>query len=163
KLQPKEKAALARPHTADFQAFKKFSDGIQAFDDGRLEEAVKALNEATAIDKDFKLASLTLEQYERLAAQVRAKANAARRGEDEVKRLEKNKAIAAEVAVLKKLWPILDLKGNTADAKLKRVAAACVLANAYGSKLGFRNRGPVNSEDLAAAGFDDFSLQRTAD
>src|SRR5262249_23827358 len=140
KLQPKEKAALARPHTADFQAFKKFSDGIQAFDDGRLEEAVKALNEATAIDKDFKLASLTLEQYERLAAQVRAKANAAGRVEDEVKRLEKNKAIAAEVAVLKKLWPILDLKGNTADAKLKRVAAACVLANAYGSKLGFRNR-----------------------
>src|SRR5262249_18065382 len=53
-------------------------------------------------------------------------------------------------------------KGNTADAKLKRVAAACVLANAYGSKLGFRNRGPVNSEDLAAAGFDDFSLPRTA-
>lgn len=163
KLAPKEKAALARPHTADFQAFKKFSDGIQAFDDGRLEEAMKALNEATALDKDFKLASLTLEEYERLAAQVRAKASAAGRVEDEVKRLEKNKAIAAEVAVLKKLWPVLDLKGGTPDVKLKRVAAACVLANHYGTKLGFRNRGPVNSEDLAASGFDDFSLQRTAD
>jgi len=163
KLAPKEKAALARPHTADFQAFQKFSEGIQAFDDGRLDEAMKALNEATVLDKDFKLASLTLEQYERLAAEVRAKASAAGHVEDEVRRLEKNKAIAAEVAVLRKLWPIVDLKGNGADAKLKRVAAACVLANHYRSQLGFRSRGPVSSEDLAAAGFDDFSLERTAD
>jgi len=163
KLAPKEKAALARPHTADFQAFKKFSEGIQAFDDGRLDAALKALNEATALDKDFKLASLTLEEYERLAAQVRAKAAAAGKVEDEVERLEKNKAIAAEVAVMRKLWPILDQKGNSPDIKLKRVAAACVLSNLYRAKLGFRNRGPVNSADLAAAGFDDFSLDRTAD
>ena len=160
---PKEKAALLRPHTADFQAFKKFSDGLKAYDDGRLDAAVKALNEATALDADFKLASLTLEEYERLAAQVRTKAVAAGNVEDEVKRLEKNQAIAAELAVTRKLWPILDRKGNTPELKIKRVAAACVLANLYRSKLGFRNRGPVNSEDLAAAGFDDFSLERTAD
>lgn len=163
KLAPKEKAALLRPHTADFQAFKKFSEGLQAFDDGRLDAAVKALNEATALDADFKLASLTLDEYERLAAQVRTKAAAAGNVEDEVKRLEKNQAIAAELAVTRKLWPILDRKGNTPELKVKRVAAACVLANLYRSKLGFRNRGPVNSEDLAAAGFDDFSLERTAD
>ena len=163
KLQPKERAALARPHTADFQAFQKFSEGIQAFDDGHLEEAMKALNEATAIDKDFKLASLTLEEYEKLASQVRTKASAAGRVEDEMRHLEKNKAIAAEVAVLRKLWPIVDLKGTTPEAKLKRVAAECVLVNAYRSQLGFRSRGPVSGEDLAAAGFDDFSLERTAD
>jgi TolB-like protein len=163
KLAPKEKAALARPHTADFQAFKKFSDGIKAFDDGRLDAAMKALGEATALDKDFKLAALTLEEYERLAEQVRAKAVAAGRVEDEVERLEKNKALAAEVRVVKQLWPILEQKGSSPDLKVKRVAAACVLANAYRDRFGFSRRGPVNSKDLAEAGFDDFSLDRTAD
>jgi len=163
KLAPKEKAALARPHTADFQAFKKFSDGIKAFDDGRLDAAMKAMSEATALDKDFKLAALTLEEYERLAEQVRAKAVAAGRVEDEVERLEKNKALAAEVKVVKQLWPILEQKGSSPDLKVKRVAAACVLANAYRDRFGFSRRGPVNSKDLAEAGFDDFSLDRTAD
>ncbi|TMQ05770.1 MAG: hypothetical protein E6J91_39860 [Deltaproteobacteria bacterium] len=163
KVQPKEKAALSKAHTADFGAFRKFSDGIQAFDDGRVEAAIKALNEATAIDKDFKLASLTLEEYERLAAKVRTKAEAAGRVEDEVSRLERNKAIASGVAVLKKLWPILDTKGNAPDTKLRRVAAACALSDAYRSELGYKNRGPVTGEDLVAAGFDDFTLHRTAD
>ncbi len=163
KVQPKEKAALSKAHTADFEAFRKFSDGIQAFDDGRVEAAIKALNEATAIDKDFKLASLTLEEYERLAAKVRTKAEAAGRVEDEVSRLERNKAIASGVAVLKKLWPILDTKGNAPDTKLRRVAAACALSDAYRSELGYKNRGPVTGEDLVAAGFDDFTLHRTAD
>jgi TolB-like protein len=163
KVQPKEKAALQRAHTADFQAFKKFSEGIQAFDDGRVEAALKALGEATAIDKDFQLATLTLEEYERLAAQVRAKAEAAGKVEDEVSRLEKNRAIASGVAVLKKLWPILDQKGNAADTKLRRVAAACALSDAYRSELGYKNRGPVTGEDLVAAGYDDFTLDRTAD
>jgi TolB-like protein len=163
KVQPKEKAALARAHTADFQAFRKFSDGLQAFDDGRVEAAIKALNEATAIDKDFKLATLTLQEYEQLAAQVRAKADAAGNVEDEVSRLERNKAIASGVAVLKKLWPILDTKGNAPDVKLRRVAAACALSDAYRSELGYRNRGPVTGEDLVAAGFDQFMRERTAD
>jgi TolB-like protein len=160
---PKEKAALARPHTADFGAFKKFSEGLQAFDDGRLEDAMKSLSEATAIDKDFKLATLTLEEYERLAAQVRAKAEAAGHVEDEVARLEKHKAIAGAVGAMKQLWPLVDRKASSPDAKLLRVAATCVLANLYRNDLGYKNRGPLNAEDLARAGFDDFTLQRTAD
>jgi TolB-like protein len=163
KVQPKEKAALQRAHTADFQAFKKFSEGIEAFDDGRVEAALKALGEAAAIDKDFKLATVTLEEYEQLAARVRAKAEAAGNVEDEVSRLEKNRAIASGVAVLKKLWPILDRKGNAGDTKLRRVAAACALSDGYRSELGYKNRGPVTGEDLVAAGYDDFMLQRTAD
>jgi TolB-like protein len=163
KLAPKERAALLRPHTADFQAFQKFSEGLQAFDDGRLDAAVAALNAATALDKDFKLASLTLDEYEKLAAGVRAKASAAGQVEHETRRLEKNQALAAELAVVKKLWPILEQAGNTADIKLRRVAAACVLANHYRSEFGFRSRGPVTGEDLDAAGFDRFTLDRTAD
>jgi TolB-like protein len=160
---PKERALLQRAHTADFQAFSKFSDGIQAFDDGRLEEAMTALNQAAAIDADFKLATLTLAEYERLAAQVRAKADAAGRVEDEMARLEKNKAIAAEAGVMRKLWPIVDGKGGNLDAKVHRVAATCLLAQHYRHKLGYENRGPINHEDLAEAGFDDFSSHRTAD
>jgi TolB-like protein len=163
KLQPKEKAALARPHTADFNAFKKFSDGIQAFDDGKVELAMKALNEATEIDKDFKLASMTLAEYERLAAQVRAKAAAAGRVEDEVRRLEKNQALAAELAAVKKLWAVLDNESSSPDAKLQRAYATCVLAWAYRASFGFQNRGPVTYEHLDAAGFDQFSRERTAD
>jgi TolB-like protein len=161
---PKEKAQLARPHTADFGALQKFSEGIQAFDDGRLEEAMKDLNEAKTLDADFKLASLTLGEYERLAAEVRAKAEAAGKVEDELARLEKNKALSAEVAVTKKLWQLLERsKGNSPDDKLKRVAILCILSDHYASDLGFRSRGPVNSEDLAAAGFDRFTLARTTD
>jgi TolB-like protein len=163
KLQPKERAVLQKAHTADFEAFRKFSEGIKAFDDGRVEAAVQLLNAATAIDKDFQLATLTLAEYERLAAQVRAKAEAAGRVEDEVSRLEKNKAIASGVAVLRKLWPILDSKGTSLNVKVRRVAAACALSDAYRSELGYKNRGPVTGEDLVAAGFDDFMLQRTAD
>jgi TolB-like protein len=164
KVQPKEKAALARPHTADFGAFQKFSDGIQAFDDGRLDDAMRALTQAKDIDADFKLASLTLEEYERLAAQIRAKAEAAGQVEDEIDRLEKNKAIAKEVGVIKKLWQLLEQnKGNGPEERIRRVSIACALSNAYATKLGFQNRGPVGSDDLAAAGFDDFYLKRTAD
>jgi TolB-like protein len=163
RLEPKERAVLRRAHTADFQAFQKFSMGIQSFDDGRVEQALKELHEATAIDKDFKLASLTLDEYERLAAQVRAKAEAAGRVEDEVERLGKHQAIAAEVAVLKQLWPLLDRKGQAPDDKLLRVAAACLLAHHYYQDLGYKNRGPVSSADLAAMGFDRFTLARTGD
>jgi hypothetical protein len=49
------------------------------------------------------------------------------------------------------------------DAKVRRVAAACALSDAYRSELGYKNRGPVTGEDLVAAGFDDFMLQRTAE
>jgi TolB-like protein len=164
KVAPKEKAILARAHTADFGALRKFSEGIQAFDDGRLEQALKALNEAKTIDADFKLASLTLAEYERLAAEVRGKAELAGKAEAELDRLEKNEALAKETALLKKLWQLLDAtKGASPEAKLKRVAILCALSEAYGRAFGFRNRGPVNSSDLAAAGFDSFTLARTSD
>ncbi|HEX6241705.1 MAG TPA: CsgG/HfaB family protein, partial [Polyangiales bacterium] len=164
KVAPKEKAVLARPHTADFGALRKFSEGIQAFDDGRLEQALKALNEAKTIDADFKLAALTLAEYERLAAEVRAKAELAGKAEAELDRLEKNQAIAAEVGLLKKLWALVDAtKGSAPAAKLKRVAALCALSDAYASAFGFRSRGPVGYSDLAAAGFDSFTLARTSD
>lgn len=164
KVAPKEKAVLARPHTADFGALRKFSEGLQAFDDGRLEQALSALNEAKNIDADFKLATLTLAEYERLAAEVRAKAELSGKAEAELERLEKNTAIAAEVGLLKKLWQLLDAtKGNSAEAKIRRVAALCALSDAYASAFGFRSRGPVNSSDLASAGFDSFTLARTSD
>lgn len=164
KIAPKEKAQLAKAHTADFEAFRQYSSGLAAFDEGRLEDAVTALNAATALDHDFKLASLTLEEYERLVAQVKDKATAAGRVENELARLEKNSAIAAEVTVIQKLWKLLEAtKGTTQTDAVRRVAAACSLSAHYRTQLGFQNRGPVNSSDLAAAGFDDFSLQRTSE
>lgn len=135
RVEPKEKAALLRPHTADFRAFQKFSAGISAHDDGRLAQAAQALREAAAIDADFELAALTLAEYERLASQVQNKADAARDLEEERRRLEKNQAVAAELATVKRLWAIADRPASGHEARARRVAALCALARAYESSF----------------------------
>jgi TolB-like protein len=54
KLLPKERAALARPHTTDFGAFQSFSDGVALFDEKKYDEAVAALRAAAGRDADFR-------------------------------------------------------------------------------------------------------------
>jgi TolB-like protein len=73
-LSPKERGAVARIHTTDFEAFRRFSAGVQLFDDARYEEALAQLRAAAQKDEDFKLARVTLEEYERLAASLRTQA-----------------------------------------------------------------------------------------
>lgn len=75
-LSPKERANVRRLHTADFEAFEDFSNGLNHFDEQRYDEALAALSEAIAVDEDFKLARLTLEAYEELIAKMRTRADA---------------------------------------------------------------------------------------
>ena len=70
----KERSVLGRVHTADLGAFQKFSQGLVLFDEQHYERAFEALKEASQKDEEFKLARATLEQYERLSAEMRAKA-----------------------------------------------------------------------------------------
>lgn len=69
-LTPKERARLAKIHTADFEAFRRFSDGIEAFDQKAFDDARKALREALERDEEFTLARLTLDDYEAIIARL---------------------------------------------------------------------------------------------
>src|SRR5688572_1909100 len=55
-LSARERGAVARIHTTDFEAFRRFSAGVSAFDEARYEEALAQLRAAAQKDEDFKLA-----------------------------------------------------------------------------------------------------------
>ncbi len=74
RLEPKERAALMRPQTADLSAFRAFSSGLSLFDEKRYDEALAAIKEARRRDQDFKLAEVTEAEYERAVAELRTEA-----------------------------------------------------------------------------------------
>jgi TolB-like protein len=142
KIPPKERAEVARVHTADFDAFRRFSDGIGAFDDKKYEEAMAALKEAGTRDASFKLASITLAEYERVITELRTKADAIDSANAQLKRLGDDKSIQEEAAMVKKLYAISTRPG--ADAQIQRLAALHILALIYGarSRMSSRCSGP---------------------
>jgi TolB-like protein len=71
KLAPKERVAVERVHTTDFQAFQKYSEGMQAFDDKRYDDALGAMRQAAKLDGDFKLALRTLEDYQQIVGRLK--------------------------------------------------------------------------------------------
>jgi len=164
KLQPKERAQLARPQTADFDAFRKYSIGLAAFDDKKYDESLKALREAAELDKDFKLAALTLDDYERLAAKLRARADTVEQGNLEALRREKSVAVKERMDVIGRLWTIAEGKGKAgpADARIQRLIATCRLMNLYHQHL-WDGGEQIGGGALARAGLDPFLLDRTAD
>jgi TolB-like protein len=166
KLAPKERAQLARPQTADFDAFKKYSVGLAAFDDKKYDDALKSLKEATELDKEFKLAALTLDEYERIASKLRARADDVQRGNLEALRREKSKAIQERLDVIGRLWQIAEGKatvaGAKADPKVQRLFATCRLQSLYQHKL-WDGGEQIPDDALARAGLDPFVLDRTAD
>ncbi len=70
---PRERAALARIHTADFAAFESFSKGLFYFDQKRYDDAVAELRKATTQDPDFQLARVKLDEYDALIAKMKAR------------------------------------------------------------------------------------------
>ena len=51
----KERARVARIHTAEFKAFRAYSRGLRSFDEKRYKDALRNLKEASVLDEDFKL------------------------------------------------------------------------------------------------------------
>ncbi|HXU80587.1 MAG TPA: CsgG/HfaB family protein [Polyangia bacterium] len=149
-LSAKERGAVARIHTTDFEAFRRFSAGVQLFDDARYEEALAQLRAAAQKDEDFKLARVTLEEYERLAASLRNQATDVEVAKAEVQRLEREGQAAKENAVLRKLFEVAGSRGK--EASRRRVAALWLLTTHYGRER--RGRDPL---------VDRFAAERTAD
>ncbi|HEY0988393.1 MAG TPA: CsgG/HfaB family protein, partial [Kofleriaceae bacterium] len=154
KLQPRERAAMTRVHTADFEAFRKYSQGVAAFDDKRYSEALTLLGEATRLDKDFKLAATTLEEYVQLIGKLRDKADAvdtASNAENERRLLtEQSKQSQKWAAPIEALWKIAAVTGG--QAQHDRIAATALLSLGYRSE--FRLQFPRG---------DRFALERFAD
>ena len=154
KLAPKERAQLAKLHTADFKAFKKFSEGLNHFDAKNYAKAVAAMKAASNIDSDFKLASISLERYEELVSQAENKADATKTAEIEMRKLKRDKKAALEAMLVSGLAGVV--KRNP-GANVDRQLALHILFDMYSGSWG--------STFLAAlrANGDHFALQRTAD
>jgi|GEM_PF-860446 len=136
-LAPKERAALARIHTADFEAFRDYSKGIDAFDRKDYDAAVAALQAATKRDSEFQLAALTLGEYERIIGELRTRAETIGQAREEAERLKKLAARSAEAAFVQRMF---EVAGKTGKADQRpRLAVLHALAVAYlnlGSNLG---------------------------
>jgi TolB-like protein len=153
RVAPKERAQMGRVHTADFDAFKKFSDGIAQFDDKKYDEAVQSMREATQIDAEFKLAHVTLAGYEELIARARSQRDAARDAEAELKQLQLDKTTRMGAEIVARLQQI----ARSGD-KRQKLTAVLLLGHTYSSVGGMH--GPL--QVLRERG-DEFAHNRTAD
>lgn len=134
-LTPKERASVRRIHTADFDAFKDFSDGIEAFDEKRYDDAMARLGTAVEADEDFKLARITLEQYGEIIAKIRARADAIDADRAARERLAELASDREDTQIVTKL---IGYAGG--DDTRKRVAALHLLALFYDSELKHQDR-----------------------
>jgi TolB-like protein len=151
---PRERARMGKVHTADFQAFEKFSRGIDLFDAERYDEAVQALRQASALDADFELARLTLAEYERLARTMRTRAEAAGVAETELARLREDQDRKRETEVVERLFAMAARKG--AQHRETRVLALGLLMEIYSANY----RGWEFLRRLEETG-DKFTIART--
>lgn len=152
----KERAAISRIHTADFDAFAGFSRGIDLFDQEAYDDALQSLREAAAKDSDFKLARITLDAYEDLLATLRTRRDELQTAKHELERLDKLKAVQGQAEVVARLFAIAGQPGPAAQRQ--RLTARYLLSVAY-ANLG-SNQGKLG--DLRRSE-DRFAMQRTAE
>ena len=154
-LKPRERAVLAKVQTADFDAFRSFSRGLAAFDDRRYQDAIAAMTDATQRDKDFQLAARTLEDYQRIIAELKQKAQAldtaAETQADREARDKQAKQSAKWAASIEQLWKLASAPGG-GQVQADRIAAILLLSKGYRSRF-----------DLRWPRGDQFALDRTAD
>ena len=150
RLQPKVRVAVTRVHTTDFEAFRKYSQGVQLFDDKKYDEAVAALQEAENRDQDFKLAQITLDEYEQVITKLRARADQIQAAEVRITGLKYDQAIQAQLAVVQRLFAVAE-KGTGQDRLVALFALACIYSDQFQAMYW---RPPVE---------DRFARQRTAD
>jgi TolB-like protein len=133
-LAPAERTRVAQIHTADFEAFRRFSQGVAHFDEQRYQEAVEALRQATAIDGEFELARVTLSEYERIAAEIRARAATIESSRAELERMEKDRQARADAEVATRLFEIAERRGDA--HRIDRLTALMLLHHLYGDGAG---------------------------
>jgi TolB-like protein len=138
KVEPKQRAQMAKVHTADFEAFKLFSQGVAEFDAQKYDAALKALRGATQLDPEFKLAEITLTGYEEIVTKARANLAAVKQTEAEIKQLEGDRDSQTAAAIIKKL-AALTKQGPV----LSRGVALSLLWQVH-AQGGTRDGGPLN-------------------
>ncbi|MFL5304372.1 MAG: CsgG/HfaB family protein [Polyangia bacterium] len=122
-LTPKERASFGRVHTADLQALRRFGEGLRLFDDADYDRSLAALRDATARDADFKLASTTLEEYERIAREIRSRAAVLDAKRDLDSSLQRRDLRAQEQGVVDRLVAVAAGKEGGSGARARRAAA----------------------------------------
>lgn len=125
KLTPKERRKIASVHTADFAAFKSFSEGLDLFDQKRYDDALAKLDAASAADREFQLARLTSGEYRRIVEDIRARADQIEGAQREVARLELSEKHKEEAKIVDGL--IRAAKSKRADT---RITALWLLSHA---------------------------------
>lgn len=153
KMTPKVRVKVSRIHTADFKAFRTYSDGIQAYDAKDFKKSVKLLKLAAKIDPDFKLADLTLADYEEKIAQMQTLAVDTEVNKRKAAEIKRN-ALAQKVATkMKGYWATARKTGK--EHALARTYALFKLYRMYDN--GYSNmRGLFTYEDR-------FETERIAD
>jgi TolB-like protein len=155
-LAPRERAAVARIHTADFGAFSSFSRGIDLFDQKAYDDALAQLRDATAADEDFKLARVTLSEYEHIIGELRSRRDELSTARDQLRRLEKLQSAQGEARIVTRLFEIAAWRGPSAQRE--RLTALYLLTTAYATLS--RNKGTLM--DLRSSE-DKWAMARTAD
>ncbi len=154
KLAPKERAGIARIHTADFKAFRRFSEGVAYFDEARYQEALSSLRQATELDGEFNLARVTLGEYEQVVAQIRARATQIENTQKELAALKRDAVAQADAAVAERLYQIAGNKQADISRQLSAIDYLLGFHNPFG-----RNHGRImRFQDLQ----DGFSVRRIA-
>jgi len=153
KLLPKERAEVAKLHTADYEAFRTFGRGLRLYDAKQVEPALAALRQATARDKDFRLAALTLDEYQRILVQLRTQADDLLTAQGNLERAKKSEAAAKEAGLVERLQKLAESKDRE-----DRLTALHSLAVLFGN-VGSRKNKLGNLRRIE----DRFAFQRQAD
>ncbi|MFK7926922.1 MAG: CsgG/HfaB family protein [Myxococcota bacterium] len=128
-LAPKERAKIGKVHTADWDAFVAFSQGVSAFDERRYEEAMAALDRALVVDGEFALAELTQQEYGAIVERLENRSTDLRTAKIEMEKLEQSKEVAEQIAMLEGLQALAALKGE--EHRADRLTALAMLHALY--------------------------------
>lgn len=131
KVTTKERGEVAKIHTTDFEAFRQYAIGVRLSDDKKYDDAIAAMKTALKQDEEFRLARVALSDYERLAAELRGRADSIATAAADQHRLELVGAAAERRKVIERLFAIA--QEPDPKARLRRAAASYMLACAYGS------------------------------
>ena len=129
--QARERASLAKIHTADWPAFLDFSAGIDRFDRKDWDGALERLRAATEKDPEFTLARYTLSRYQELITTLRARSDEIETARHEMERLKKLEGASAEATVVRRLMEIAARVGD--KDRRERLTALYLLTVGYGN------------------------------
>ena len=132
KLLPKARAEVAKVHTADYEAFRSFGKALRLRDAQQVEPALAALREALAKDRDFKLAALTLDEYQRILTTLRTQADQLQVAQALAERAKGDQAAAAEAALVGRLEQLAS--GADRDDRLTALHSLAIAFGNVGSR-----------------------------